>query len=467
MSKLFRVKIVEYRTADGKARLADGARVNKNTPGAVRRVTRSKKWYGRYTDKDGVPHKVPLAESKEIARKMLDKLRGDNQLASVGLTDPFEGSKSRPLVEHLDDFGRYLAAAGNCPEYVKNTLAQCRRVIDGCGFERIEDLQPTAVVEFLAALRKGKAIALLAGKETWTVRELAALLGVRGDSVRRMVKRGQVQGEGQGRKLAFTRQAVVDLMNRRQHGVGIETSNHYVGALKMFSRWLVNHKRIGADPLAILSRMNADVDLRHQRRALPPESFSAFIDATAKGKPFRGITGTDRLLLYTLAANTGFRASELASLMPASFDLASKVPTVTVAAGYSKHKRADVQPLRPDVAEMMRQYIAGRPEQQLLWPGMWSEVGAEMVRGDLAAAGIPYADRSGRVFDFHAIRGQFISMLAAGGVHPKVAQALARHSTITLTMKNYSHLDVLDVAGALDKLPGLPQDRKAETRKRA
>jgi hypothetical protein len=51
--------------------------------------------------------------------------------------------------------------------------------------------------------------------------------------------------------------------------------------------------------------------------------------------------------------------------------------------------------------------------------------------------------------------GQFISMLAAKGVHPKVAQVLARHLTITLTMDYYTHLDVLDVTGALDKLPGV------------
>jgi hypothetical protein len=53
------------------------------------------------------------------------------------------------------------------------------------------------------------------------------------------------------------------------------------------------------------------------------------------------------------------------------------------------------------------------------------------------------------------MRGQFISLLAASGVHPKVAQVLARHSTITLTMDYYTHLDVLDVAGALEKLPDL------------
>lgn len=91
-----------------------------------------------------------------------------------------------------------------------------------------------------------------------------------------------------------------------------------------------------------------------------------------------------------------------------------------------------------------------------------------MVRIDLAAAGLPYRDEGGRYFDFHATRGQFISMLAAGGVHPKVAQILARHSTIVLTMDAYTHLDVLDVAGALDKLPPLPNgktSRKARYRR--
>src|SRR5439155_21499853 len=94
--------------------------------------------------------------------------------------------------------------------------------------------------------------------------------------------------------------------------------------------------------------------------------------------------------------------------------------------------------------------------------GKWHEKAAEMVRVDLDAAGIPYVDDAGRYFDFHALRGQFISMLAAAGVHPKVAQVLARHSTITLTMDYYTHLDVLDVAGALDKLPALPGQQKAE-----
>ena len=243
-------------------------------------------------------------------------------------------------------------------------------------------------------------------------------------------------------------------------GVSIETSNHYLSSIRAFTKWMIKDRRTNVNPLFDPSRLNAKTDRRHPRRALREDVFyEAWLSLTASGRPFRGLTGADRLVLYTLATNTGLRVSELASLTEASFDLNGQKPTVTVEAGYSKHRRKDVQPLRADVAEMMFQYIASarRVQGAPLWPGTWSQVAAQMLREDLAAAGIDCQDERGRIFDFHATRGQFISKLAAAGVHPKVAQTLARHSTITLTMDSYTHLDVLDVSGALDKLPDLPK----------
>ena len=78
-----------------------------------------------------------------------------------------------------------------------------------------------------------------------------------------------------------------------------------------------------------------------------------------------------------------------------------------------------------------------------------------MFREDAEAAGIAYRDDSDRVADFHALRHTFISNLAAGGVHPKTAQVLARHSTITLTMDRYTHSLHQDQLQALDVLPDL------------
>jgi len=77
---------------------------------------------------------------------------------------------------------------------------------------------------------------------------------------------------------------------------------------------------------------------------------------------------------------------------------------------------------------------------------------------DLALAGIPKRDDRGRTVDVHALRHSFGTLLSAGGVTPRTAQAAMRHSTIDLTMNVYTDPRLLDVAGALDALPSLPLD---------
>ena len=55
--------------------------------------------------------------------------------------------------------------------------------------------------------------------------------------------------------------------------------------------------------------------------------------------------------------------------------------------------------------------------------------------------------------EFHANRHTFITNLCRAGVAPKVAQSLARHSTITLTMDVYSHTDSGERADTVRSLP--------------
>ena len=62
---------------------------------------------------------------------------------------------------------------------------------------------------------------------------------------------------------------------------------------------------------------------------------------------------------------------------------------------------------------------------------------------------------SGEVADFHALRHTFITILASWGVHPKVAEQLAQHSIITLTMDRYSHTRLVDLNAAVKKVPSL------------
>ncbi|HUY31631.1 MAG TPA: hypothetical protein VMV69_02550 [Pirellulales bacterium] len=136
------------------------------------------------------------------------------------------------------------------------------------------------------------------------------------------------------------------------------TSNHRLGAAKAFTRWLVRDRRAPDNALAHLSAMNAKVDVRRERRTLDPAEFVALIEAARRGEAFRELSGPDRALLYMLAANTGLRANELASLTRASFNLEGDPPTVTVEAGYSKRRRRDVLPLRADLVVRLCPFLS-------------------------------------------------------------------------------------------------------------
>jgi hypothetical protein len=68
-----------------------------------------------------------------------------------------------------------------------------------------------------------------------------------------------------------------------------------------------------------------------------------------------------------------------------------------------------------------------------------------------------YTDSVGRFADFHALRHSCGSLLAATGAHPKVAQAIMRHSDINLTLSRYSHVYAGQEAGAVAALPDLDE----------
>lgn len=58
--------------------------------------------------------------------------------------------------------------------------------------------------------------------------------------------------------------------------------------------------------------------------------------------------------------------------------------------------------------------------------------------------------------DIPTLRHTFITNTMKSGANPKNAQALARHSTIDLTMNVYTSLSVTDQAAAMNTLPGVP-----------
>ncbi len=243
--------------------------------------------------------------------------------------------------------------------------------------------------------------------------------------------------------------------------MSVQTSNHYLRAVKQFTRWLHRHKRLRDDPLIHLEMLNVQVDRRHDRRALSDDEVTRLLKATKEGGTVLGMAASERLMLYVVALSTGLRASELASLNAESLRLLDDPPTVTVKAGYSKRRRRDVLPLPTDILAAVREWLATKPAGGELWPGNWAKnrYAGKILQVDLVAADVAYEDASGLFADFHALRHTFITNLGRHGVPLVAAQKLARHSTPVLTAARYTHIDLQDQHREVQKLPPLQLGR--------
>ena len=172
-----------------------------------------------------------------------------------------------------------------------------------------------------------------------------------------------------------------------------------------------------------------------------------------------GMTGPVRALCYRLAVATGLRYSEIGSIQPESFDW--KAPSVTVAAAYTKNGDPATLPLPNDLADDLAAYVATLPPGTPVFP-LPDEKGAEMLRVDLEAAGIPYRDAAGLVFDFHALRCQTATLADAAGSRPGSFRRLMRHSTLELTGR-YTRPRAVDIEAAAGMLRQLSSPSATET----
>ncbi|MBW8015448.1 MAG: site-specific integrase [Planctomycetes bacterium] len=357
---------------------------------------KSKFWYIDYKSVDGIRKRVKGYKDKGATMQLAAKLEREVELAEVGIIDKYAKHRKKALLEHLKEFRQSLLDKGNTAKHSDLTYKRAKSIIEACKFVFTPDLNASKVQSFLAQKRKVK--------------------------------------------------------------INIRTSNHYLRTIKQFCAWLVADGRMGENPLAYLGSLNPKTDIRLKRRALTPEEMKTLINYTMKSGLNKLLTGKERTMLYILAANTGFRVRELTSLTWQSFDFDDKAPTITVEASYSKHRREDVLPLRQDVASLFREWKEARKEtdKRPVFNSSGSVKWAAMLKRDLKAAGIDCKDEAGRVVDFHALRHTYITNLIKGGASPKVAQALARHSNITLTMDVYTHLTAYDERKGLSALPDIP-----------
>jgi len=410
----------------------------------------SSKWYAVFVDWSEALRRLPLLEDKkastELARKIerLNSIRagGDMmtadltryvetmppgiraKLAEWGILSAVRVAASKPLVEHIADWKAALLAKGNTVRHAELVTSRAGNAFKACGFKLWSDISASKLQSHLAGLRED-------------------------------------------------RRKTDDTVER---GISAQTFNFYLQAVKQFCRWMVRDGRASESALVHLQGLNVKTDRRHDRRALSPDEIRWLLDVTSKAPERYGMGGAARAMLYRLAVETGLRAAELRSLTCGSFNLGGNEPSVTIAAAYAKNRRQDTLPLRGNTTALLAAHLAGKmPKAQAFAVPRRTEV-IRMFRADMAEAReawrndanteqqrgqreastfLSVRDESGRWVDFHALRHTFITGLVTGGVNPKVAQTLARHSVITLTMDRYTHLYSGNMASALDVLPDL------------
>ena len=221
---------------------------------------------------------------------------------------------------------------------------------------------------------------------------------------------------------------------------------------------MVNRKRLDTSPVIGIPRLNAELDVRHPRRALTVDDFDLLLKAARESDiSIQCYDGETRARIYTISYMTGLRKGELASLMPKSFKLSGSQPTVTVEAKSSKHRKKDILPLHPELISLLRDWTEGMPRNEPLFPKLAARKTWLMVKKDLEGAGIPYRTDEG-IADFHAAgRHTHITELLRNGASLPEARELARHSDVRMTMR-YTHISLDDQASALKSLPAPCQD---------
>lgn len=225
--------------------------------------------------------------------------------------------------------------------------------------------------------------------------------------------------------------------------------NHYRAHWKALVKWAHRTGRLDTDPLASMNRWRTEGEETMHRLALRVDEFDRLLRSTmARGASSerRAGTGMDRAMAYLLAASTGMRLGEVASVTVGAFTLDGELAKVELRARSAKNRRSVRQPILPDAVEHLRRWLAGRPRDERPFAWLRDVEAALMIRDDARAAGVRTTDEDGRVLDFHALRHSYGTWLTTVlDVRPKEAQKLMRHSTMDLTMKLYTHLDDSDL----------------------
>ncbi|WP_068259612.1 tyrosine-type recombinase/integrase [Rubripirellula obstinata] len=453
------VAFVRYRVK-GKSRTA---KVTIGKDGSERIEVKTGTFLAKYRDARGLVCEVPTGcRDEQAARSVLADLVRREELIRGNVITREEAAiadhRSTLLTDHLADYVMSLQSAGRTADYTTGTKNKINRLVDECGFVLLQDVRREPL-------------------ERW-------------------------------------------LVDRQKENMAARTRNSYLQAIRGLLNWCIEVERLASNPLARVAKADEKSDRRKTRRAMteaelgrllrvardrPLADYGRQTVATEKTEGKRAhwtyapLTletleeccdrarerlqknptfiatlerrGRERMLVYKTMVLTGLRCNELRSITQAQLILDDGPPAIDLAAKDEKNRDGSMIPLRADLADDLRSWIADEEcrDQSGDVLKLPATKGTDANRSvfyvadglvkildlDLETAGIPKIDNRGRSLDVHALRTTFGTLMSCAGVTPRTAQAAMRHSRIDLTMNVYTDPRLLDVSGAVDALPTL------------
>ena len=437
-------RVAKYTDRAGKQRTAP---VITGKNGLDRISVTSPFFIAKYRDGSGaLVEESTHCRHEDAARRVLGDLERKAELIRAGIMTTAEATvgkhQSAPLAEHIAAYDEHHQAKGSAKIHRVDTGRYLRRLAADCSFATLADLRRDALERWLAL--------------------------------------------------------------RTADGMSARSRNAYRTAMVSFCNWAVKTGRMATNLFDRIAMANEKADPRRQRRAMTEPELIKLL-AVARDRPLQeALTirrgkrrgeesaqvrpevrerlerlGRERALIYKTLVLTGLRKGELTSLTVASLSLTGPSPTAHLKAADEKNREGNAIGLRTDLAADLAAWLAdklarlqsdaraiGDPIPAKLPPTTpLFTVPVELSRilnRDLKRAGIAKRDERGRVIDVHAMRTTFGTLLSAGGVAPRTAQAAMRHSDISLTMGVYTDPKLLEVRTALDALPCLPLTERGE-----
>ncbi len=379
-------------------------------------------WIAKYTDENGKQKNVATKmTSREAAQKLLNSLENDVDRIRAKVVTREEldrtSAVSRPISDYIEQYRVKMVSKGNTVGYITQAQKRIEAIINDRKIKTLADLTQKNI-------------------EQWIADELE-----RKETPPKPPQKKRKKGEP---KLPTEKRVV-----KRTPG----TINTYLATLGGFTTWCVENKHLTSDPLQKIKLLNAAVGRQKERRSFTEEELKMIFVAAESRRYIGRSKGEEHVLVYKLLVGTGLRSSELGTATVDQFDFDRCRFRVRAVA--TKNKKDDVLPIRPDLIAAMKEWVIRheiKPGQRIFRYSKKSIHAA--LKSDLRAAGIKQKGADGRSVDVHSFRRTFGTMLARAGVPLTTTQRLMRHSTPELTAKLYIDVEPIDMATALDKLPG-------------